>query len=276
MVFLGAPKPRPVLDGGLYFDAHERLPSGLTLLAALQSSRVQGALAFAQNSAQPDEALAALQLATNHRVLCAPLIDVLDSRALQRQAQSLAWRCRILALSALGNFHSPMRAIDLETIESVGLWRAAAASGQILAVEPRLSDAHLLPYLAAAFPNVRVLVQGALVCRPEAGAALPRKLPLPERFTFDRLHQLPNIWIQCCAASARRVPTWPASTKGGWHGSSNLLALFSPNRLIWASMSTVDREANYGGLGDPSCEFPALDPREREALTGEALCALLA
>ena len=263
-----------IVDAATRLDPRRKGSSAEFLLSSLDRAGVAAAIVFSEVAGEYDACLAGMQSSAAGRLLCVPHIDVFSSNALEAQQSSLAWGCRAIALSAMGSFQSPVRRIALDSIESTPLWRVAAETGQLIVVEPSVDDAHFLPLLAAAFPSVRVLVRGGLISRM-AGSGAVRTLPSPDRFTFDRLHQLENVWVQFSPANARRVRTSPPGTPGGWHAPSNLLCLFSNARLLWGSEHLFDPTSVYQGPGDPNDEIPELSSADRVALMGGVARRLL-
>lgn len=164
--------------------------------------------------------------------------------------------CQALSLASLGQARSPCHPIDVDAIESVRVWEAASETGAAVFVRPSTNDAQLLPPLAHRFTDVRVIVRGGLVS--DLWPVRARKFPTPDRFTFDRLHQLDNVYLALAPSHAQRW--WdPRCPPSGWHRPGNLLALFGPDRVLWGSETQLGVDPNvYSGVADPIHEFDQL------------------
>lgn len=264
-----------LLDGTLSLGVDGGLPRTAHVLRMIERRGVNGGLLLANDARVPVDWLLRLEDESAGRLLAARRIDVMPGIAANPAPSHGVSACRVVCLSALGSLQSPVRGVQLADIESLPWWHAAAEHGLSLLVEPTVADASLLPELASAFPSVRILVRGGLVCRMPPGNDSPRSAPLPDRFTFDRLHQLPNVWVQLCARRARRVRVLPEGPLGGWHSPTNIVALFSARRVVWASEHRLEPGASYMGAGDPAAEIPGLGTYDREQLLGGALRGFL-
>lgn len=199
---------------------------------------------------------------------CIPTVDV----GHQHADDACRFICdagfRAFSLSSIGSFRSPMRAVDVESVESYPYWRRASDMGQMLVVRPTTEDATLLVLLADAFPDVHVLIRGGLASWRTPGAVgCVREWPLPDRFTFDRLHQLPNVSLIFAPAQLMYPPQLIGDAQG-WHRPSNLLALFSERRIMWASECHFDDVGAYRPPQDVEDAFGSVTAVEKDWLMG--------
>ncbi len=260
-----------VLDGTLSLGVDGGLPRTGHMLRMIERRGVKGGLLLADDARVPVDWLLRLEDESSGRLLAARRIDVMPGVAANPPPSHSVSACRVVYLSALGSLQSPVRGVQLANIESLPWWHAAAEHGLSILVEPTVADASILPELASSFPSVRILVRGGLVSRMPPGNDRPRLAPLPDRFTFDRLHQLPNVWVQLCARGTRRVRVLPEGPLGGWHSPTNIVALFSARRVVWASEHRVEPGASYMGVGDPAAEISSLSTYDKVQLMGGAL-----
>ncbi|MES3021670.1 MAG: hypothetical protein V4857_08800 [Pseudomonadota bacterium] len=242
--------------------------------SSLAGASVQGAIVINETTHEQDAFLSNFCSSLEGRIFPVIRIDPFEENALRLQQKALSSGGFGIYLSSMGSFQSPMQRIALDSIESAPLWRVASAFEQVIIVEPSVKDAHLLPILATAFPRVRILVRGGLFSRLTTRDS-PRTLPTPDRFTFDRLHQLENVWVQLSPSHARRIATVPPGTPGGWHSPANLLTLFSNERLVWSSEHLFSPEKVYSGPEDPEDEIPDLNALDRVAIIGGSARKLL-
>jgi hypothetical protein len=257
---------------------HAKLDGGTDtaefLLSSLNRAGIEGAIILNRIGPVQDAFFLQRKMTLDGRIFPVARIDPFRADAVELQRKVIATGSAGIYLSAMGSFQSPMRQIDLNTIESVPLWNAASKARQVVVVEPSVRDAHLLPMLACSFPRVRILVRGGLISRPDV-PGVPRALPTPDRFTFDRLHQLENVWVQISEGRTRPVATFPSSTAGGWHDPENLLALFSGERILWGSEHTFSSSEEYRGPIDPMHEISNLRESDRYGLLSTAARRLL-
>jgi hypothetical protein len=212
----------------------------------------------------------------NELMTFVPMLDVARGGLMQQQDDWNRRGLRAFSLSTIGSFRSPLRRVEPETIESFTAWEHACERQFLLFAEPTLSDAALLVNLCAHFPDVPVVVRGNLITgHARALSTFIRQMPSPDRFTFDRLHQLPAVSLLLSPSEARRVSTYPPGPPVGWHSFGNLLALFGSGRICWGSeldlADFLTRTPSYS----PDL-FDYLDADQIEAVLGRNIRLLFA
>lgn len=249
------------------------------LAAALRAQGIAGALAFLEfdDEEGQEQTLAAFSRAAPH-VRCVPRLDPARPRAIRWQRRWAGLGAQAISLSRLGAAYSPLRPPRPGTVAAAAHWTLAASHGQVVCVEPGVEDAGLLVPLAVYCPQVRVLVRGGLVSRmPAAADVQSRQFPTPDRFTFDRMHQLGNVWLVLVPSASEPVARVPAGKPAGWHAPGNLLALYSSKRILWGSNRSPGQVvAGAVGLPDPVEAFGELTTVERLDLTGRSARGLFA
>ena len=182
-------------------------------------------------------------------------------------------------LSRMGGPTDPLVPIDVRTLAAYPIWQHAAARDYVLWLYPRAVDAHLIPFLIDAFPQVRVVFNHLMVCpgagrftwdalgRPRIDTAMP---PLT-RYSTLGLHQYENVCVHLSGQYAFSTQPWPYRDSADWH--RQLLRKFGDGRLMWASdFPWIVQDPGYGRLTTLLDELlPELtDPQRAQIMGGTA------
>ena len=144
---------------------------------------------------------------------------------------------------------------DVREFNTYPIWKCAAEKDYVMWLYPRSIDAHLLPYLIQAFPQIRVVLNH-LGMTPGKGKFTLDELGRPQiqvsgynlnMHTTYRLARFENVTVHLSGQYAFSREAYPYQNLAGWHG--NLLSDFGVNRLMWATdFPWILEEPSYGEL----------------------------
>ncbi len=144
---------------------------------------------------------------------------------------------------------------DARAFKTYSIWECAAEKDYVLWLYPRSIDAHLLPYLVQAFPQVRVVLNH-LGMTPGKGKFTLDEFGRPQiqvsgynlnMHTTYRLARFENVTVHLSGQYAFSREAFPYQNLAGWHG--NLLNDFGAKRLMWATdFPWILEEPGYGEL----------------------------
>ncbi|RKU11911.1 hypothetical protein C6501_11900 [Candidatus Poribacteria bacterium] len=144
---------------------------------------------------------------------------------------------------------------DVQEFKTYPIWKCAAEKDYVLWLYPRSIDAHLLPYLVQAFPQVRVVLNH-LGMTPGKGKFTLDELGRPQiqvsgynlnMHTTYRMARFENVTVHLSGQYAFSREAYPYQNLAGWHG--NLLNDFGIKRLMWATdFPWILEEPGYGEL----------------------------
>ncbi len=144
---------------------------------------------------------------------------------------------------------------DVQEFKTYPIWQCAAEKDYVLWLYPRSIDAHLLPFLIQAFPQVRVVLNH-LGMTPGKGKFSLDELGRPQiqvtgynlamHMTY-RLARFENVTVHISGQYAFSREAYPYQNLADWHG--NLLNDFGAKRLMWATdFPWILEEPGYGEL----------------------------
>ncbi len=179
-------------------------------------------------------------------------------------------------LSSMGGPADPLARMDVRTFEGYPIWKHAAERDYVLWLYPRAVDAHAIPFLIDAFPQVRVVFNHLMVCpgegrftwdalgRPQIDTPMP---PLT-RYSTLGLHQYENVCVHLSGQYAFSKEPWPYRDLADWH--ARLLKSFGAGRLMWATdFPWIMEDPGYGRLTEVIDELlPELTDPERADIMG--------
>ncbi len=158
-------------------------------------------------------------------------------------------------LFELGGPRDIFETTDVREIKAYPIWEYAAEKDYVLWLYPRSIDAHLLPYLVQAFPQVRVVLNH-LGMTPGKGKFTLDEFGRPQiqvsgynlnMHTTYRLARFENVTVHLSGQYAFSREAYPYQNLAGWHG--NLLNDFGVKRLMWATdFPWILEEPGYGEL----------------------------
>ena len=144
-------------------------------------------------------------------------------------------------LFSIGGPRDPFAPMQVEEFATYRIWKHAAEQDYVIWLYPRASDAHLLPYLLQAFPQVRVVLNHLGIC-PGAGKSYrdekgrPRiATPAynPALHTTYRLNRYENVAVKLSGQPAFSSEEYPYRDLTRWHRS--LCDAYGPGRLMWGT-----------------------------------------
>ena len=144
-------------------------------------------------------------------------------------------------LSTFGGPRDIFAKMDVREFETYPIWEYAAEHDCVLWLYPQAIEAHLLPYLIQAFPQVRVVLNH-LGMTPGKGKFSWDELGRPQiqvssynlaMHTTYRLARFENVNVHLSGQYAFSKEAFPYQDLAGWH--RNLLNDFGPKRLMWAT-----------------------------------------
>ena len=193
-------------------------------------------------------------------------------------------------LSSLGGPADPLAAMDVRTFATYPIWKHAAGKDYVLWLCPHAVDAHTVPFLIDAFPNVRVVFNRMLAC-PGAGSTgtdekgRPRvelsQFPPLTRYSTMGLHQYGNANVLLSGQYAFSNEEWPYRDLTEWHerlhAPGRRLQGFGADRLMWGSdFPSIAEDPGYDRMVRVVGELlPGLSEEELSAIMGGTAGRLL-
>ena len=158
-------------------------------------------------------------------------------------------------LSTFGGPRDIFAKMEVREFETYPIWEYAAEHDCVLWLYPQAIEAHLLPYLIQAFPQVRVVLNH-LGMTPGKGKFSWDELGRPQiqvssynlaMHTTYRLARFENVNVHLSGQYAFSKEAFPYQDLAGWHRS--LLNDFGPKRLMWATdFPWILEDPGYGEL----------------------------
>ena len=181
-----------------------------------------------------------------------------DSPDPERHMDRLADETGIVGfrLHAIGGPRDPFDRMDVREFQAYRVWKHAAAKDYVLWLYVRAVDAHLIPYLTQAFPQVRVVLNHLGVCPGAETFSMDEKsrprieTPVynPAGHTTYRLARFENVTVHLSGHYAFSNEAYPYRDLAGWHAllmGSN----FTAKRLMWATdFPWILGDPGYGPL----------------------------
>ena len=144
-------------------------------------------------------------------------------------------------LFSIGGPRDPFAPMQVEEFATYRIWKRAAEQDYVIWLYPRAIDAHLLPYLLQAFPQVRVVLNHLGVC-PGAGKSyrdeqgrphIATPAYNPALHTTYRLNRYENVVVKLSGQPAFSSEEYPYRDLTRWHRS--LFDAYGPGRLMWGT-----------------------------------------
>jgi predicted TIM-barrel fold metal-dependent hydrolase len=179
-------------------------------------------------------------------------------------------------LFSIGGPKDPFAPIDVRKFRTYHIWEHAAARDYVISLYPQAVDAHLIPYLLEAFPQVRVVLNHLGVCPGKGKFFIGEKgrpqveTPMynPAFHTTHRLSRYENVTLQLSGQYAFSVEAYPYRDIAGWH--QHLMGIYGATRLMWASdFPWIQKDPGYGQLTNIIKELlPNLSDNEHHDIMG--------
>ncbi len=182
-------------------------------------------------------------------------------------------------LFRIGGPLDPFAPMDIRTFETYPVWEHAAAKDYVLWLYPRAADAHLIPFLVDAFPQVRVVFNHLMICPGEGALSwddkgrprieVPVDYPRTGYSTLGLCHY-ENVYIHLSGHYAFSKQEWPYRDLAVWHERLANKG-FGTDRLMWATdFPWIAQDPGYGPLTRIVNELlPDLNQVERANIMGD-------
>ena len=213
---------------------------------------------------------------------------------LDRLAEASDGRIIGVRIGNLGGPADPFEPVDVSRLPVTTIWEHAAKKDYVIWLYPRAVDAHVVPHLFEAFPQVRVVFNHLMVCpgprfwwddkgRPQADVPMPPEtrystmgLKIGRILNNTRGHYpYPNVCVHLSGHYAFSRQSYPYGDLDGWQQS--LRMVFGCERLMWATdFPWIDVDPGYGKLASlPRETFPDLTVEENGNLMGRTAAQFL-
>ena len=179
-------------------------------------------------------------------------------------------------LFAIGGPRDPFAPMAVEEFDTYRIWKHAAEKDYVLWLFPQAADAHLIPYLLEAFPQVRVVLNHLGICPGKGKSSWDEKgrprfatPPYnPAYHTTYRLNRYENVVVNLSGQQAFSREDYPYRDLVRWHRM--LLESFGSKRLMWATdFPWILEDPGYGRLTGVIRELlPDLSENEHAAIMG--------
>ncbi len=203
---------------------------------------------------------------------------VSDYQSPQDQMDRLAEDGGIIGfrLFDVGGPTDPLGDMDCRKFETYPVWEHAAKKGYTIWLYPKASEAHCVPFLVDAFPELQVVFNHMMFCPGEGTFTKDEKgrpkvdTPIPPltRYNTLGLYQYENVCVKLSGQYAFSQQEWPYRDLKGWHAS--LVGTFGADRCMWATdFPWIRKDPGYDELTKVIDELmPDLDDDEREKIMG--------
>jgi predicted TIM-barrel fold metal-dependent hydrolase len=213
---------------------------------------------------------------------------------MDRLAEASDGRVIGVRLGGLGGPADPFEPVDVRQLPVYPIWEHAARRDYVIWLYPRAVDAHVVPHLFEAFPQVRVVFNHQMVCpgpkfwwddkgRPAAEVPMPPEtrystmgLKIGRILYNTRGHYpYPNVCVHFSGHYAFTRQDYPYPDLAGWNAS--LRMVFGAERLMWATdFPWIDIDPGYDKLMRLADHLlPDLDDGERDLLMGRTATQFL-
>ena len=165
-------------------------------------------------------------------------------------------------LSSIGGPADPLAPMDVRTFKTFPIWRHAAEKDYVLWLYPQAVDAHTVPFIIDAFPEVRIVFNHMLACPGNGSVSWDDKgrprveftdFPPVTRYSTMGLHQYENVSVHLSGQYAFSNEEWPYRDLTTWHERlhqpNNRIQGFGASRLLWATdFPWIAEEPGYDRL----------------------------
>ncbi|MEE2659247.1 MAG: amidohydrolase family protein [Candidatus Latescibacterota bacterium] len=197
-------------------------------------------------------------------------------------------------LSNLGGPEDPFEPVDVRHLPVYPIWEHAARRDYVIWLYPRARDAHVVPHLFEAFPEVRVVFNHLMVCpgpkfwwdkkgRPQADVPMPPEtrystmgLKIGRILENTRgTYPYDNVCVHISGQYAFSTQAYPYPDLAGWHNS--LRMVFGSRRMMWATdFPWILADPGYRECIDLVDELlPDLSVEEKEDVMGRTTATFL-
>jgi len=177
----------------------------------------------------------------------------------------------------IGGPTDPLGDMDIRKFTSYPVWKHAAEMGYTIWLYPKASEAHCVPFLVDAFPELQVVFNHMMFCPGEGMFGKDEKgrpridSPIPPltRYNTMGLYQYENVCVKLSGQYAFSKEEFPYPDLKAWHG--NLVNTFGADRCMWATdFPWIRKEPGYANLAKVIDELmPDLDDADRRKVMGE-------
>lgn len=177
----------------------------------------------------------------------------------------------------IGGPADPLGDMDIRKFETYKVWEHAAEKGYTIWLYPKASEAHCIPFLVDAFPQLQVVFNHMMFCPGEGAFKKDEKgrpridTPIPPltRYNTIGLYQYDNVCVKLSGQYAFSNEEYPYKDLKGWH--SNLIASFGSDRCMWATdFPWIRRDPGYRKLVEVlDALMPDLTDEDRAKVMGE-------
>jgi predicted TIM-barrel fold metal-dependent hydrolase len=187
-------------------------------------------------------------------------------------------------LSSIGGPADPLALMDIRTFATYPIWQHAAKKNYVLWLYPRAVDAHTVPFLIDAFPQIRVVFNHMLACPGKGSFSWDEKgrphvefsnFPPQTRYATFGLHQYQNVHVHLSGQYAFSKEAWPHRDLTEWHerlyAPKTRIQGFGADRLMWATdFPWIVEDPGYDKMTQIVQELlPDLPENERAEIMGE-------
>ena len=151
-------------------------------------------------------------------------------------------------LMFMGGPVDPLAPMDVRTFSTYPIWKHADDKDYVLWLYPQAVDAHTVPFLIDAFPDVRVVFNHMLATPGKGSFSWDEKgrpqvecsqFPPPSRYSTMGLHRYENVYVHVSGQYAFSKQAWPYRDLTGWHERLHVpkdrMQGFGAGRLLWAT-----------------------------------------
>lgn len=176
----------------------------------------------------------------------------------------------------VGGPTDPLGDLDCRKFATYPVWAHAAKKGYTIWLYPKASEAHCVPFLVDAFPELQVVFNHMMFCPGEGAFTKDEKgrprvdTPIPPltRYNTMGLYQYENVCVKLSGQYAFSQEEYPYLDLKGWHNS--LIGTFGPDRCMWATdFPWIRKDPGYDRLARVLDELlPDLGDEDREKVMG--------
>jgi len=155
----------------------------------------------------------------------------------------------------VGGPTDPLGDMDCRKFDTYPVWEHAAKKGYMIWLYPNASEAHCVPFLVDAFPDLQVVFNHMMFC-PGVGSytkdekGRPRietTIPPQTRYNTMGLYQYENVCVKLSGQYAFSQEAYPYPDLKGWH--NQLFNTFGADRCMWATdFPWIRKDPGYDAL----------------------------
>jgi len=187
-------------------------------------------------------------------------------------------------LERFGGPLDPLSPMNPAEWKMYAAWEHAAEKDFVLYLYPEAAQVHMVPFLLAAFPQVRVVFKHMMVC-PGKGRVtwkggqphIEVQKPSVTRHTTAEFYQFENVYSIMSGAYAISDESYPYEDLKGWHAPASFVERYGSDHTLWGSdFPFMLKDPGYGKTAELiATMMPDILERDLQNVMGAAARRIL-